>query len=143
MKTALLTMAIALMAFIPQGFAMDGTMNKEMAEKSATPVTAIAFHSDNCGSCKILGPRMKEAMKAVNTDKVNVIKFDFTNKETIAATKTLASEKGVDNVLQQYGAKTGFVILLDKDGNEVDKLKVDDNTADIATKIVKAIVGQS
>jgi len=86
---------------------------------------------------------MMKAMQAVNTDKVDVVKFDFSSKDTIAATKILATEKGVDAVLQSYGVKTGFVVLLDKNGQEVDKLKVDDNAADIAAKITKAIVNQS
>jgi thiol-disulfide isomerase/thioredoxin len=143
MKTSLLTLAFAFMAFIPTVFAMDGAMHKDKAMAKNTVVTAVAFHSDNCGSCKILGPRMKEAMQVINTDKVDVVKFDFTNKNTIAAAKALAKEKGINTVLQKYGAKTGFVVLLNAKGEEVAKLKVDDNTADIAAKLAKAIVEAS
>jgi len=140
MKSLLLTLALALVAFVPQSFAMDDTMHNKM---EAAPVKAVVFYSDTCSSCKILGPQMMKAMQAVNTDKVDVVKFDFSSKDTIAATKILATEKGVDAVLQSYGVKTGFVVLLDKNGQEVDKLKVDDNAADIAAKITKAIVNQS
>lgn len=142
MKT-LLTLAFALIAFIPQTFAMDGAMHKDEAMHDSAAVKAVVFYSDNCGSCKILEPRMIEAMKAINADKVDVVKFDFSTKETISATKAMATEKGVDAVLQKYGAKTGFVVLLDKEGNEVNKLKVDDDAADIAAKVVKAIVEAS
>jgi thiol-disulfide isomerase/thioredoxin len=143
MKTSLLTLAFAFMAFIPTVFAMDGAAHKDMAMEKTAKITAVAFHSDSCGSCKILGPRMKEAMKAVNADKINLVKFDFSNAKTTAATKTLAAEKGVDSVLQQYGAKTGFIVLLNNHGKEVGKLKVDDTSADIAAKIAKAIVEAS
>lgn len=141
MKT-ILTFALAIMAFAPTVFAMEHGHSHDKMEEAA-PVTAVVFYAVNCGSCKILEPRMMEAMKAINTNKINVVKFDFSSKETIAATKTLATEKGVDAVLQQYGAKTGFVVLLDKDGNEVNKLKVDDDASDIAAKVVKAIVEAS
>jgi thiol-disulfide isomerase/thioredoxin len=142
MKT-LFTLAVAIMAFVPTVFAMDKSMHEDKMMDKTAPVKAIVFYSVNCGSCKILEPRMEEAMKAINTDKVEVVNFDFSSKETIAATKTLAAKKGVDAVLQEYGAKTGFVVILDKNGNEVNKLKVDDTSADIAAKVVKAIVEAS
>lgn len=138
MKT-LLTLAVAIMAFVPTAFAMD--KNETMKEQVA--VKAVVFYATNCGSCKILEPRMEEAMAAINANKIDVVKFDFSSKETIEATKALANEKNVNDTLQQYGAKTGFVVLLDQDGNEVNKLKVDDSSADIAAKIVKAIVEAS
>ena len=139
MKTTLLTMAFALLAFIPQVFAMDGTVE---ATKEA-PIKAVVFYSDSCGSCKILEPNMMKAMGAINTDKIDVVKFDFSNKDKIAATRTLAADKGVEATLQQYGAKTGFVILLNDKGEEVGKLKVDDDAAAIAAKVTAAIIAAS
>ncbi len=139
MKT-LLTLAFAVLAFIPQTFAMD---NHEMAEKADPAVKAVVFYAVNCGSCKILEPRIEEAMKAINMNTVDVIKFDFSNKEAIESTKQLAASKNVEAVLNQYGAKTGFVVLIDQNGNEINKLKVDDDTAEIASKIVKAVVEAS
>lgn len=139
MKTTLLTLAFAMLAFIPQVFAMD-----DAAEATqAAPITAVVFYSDSCGSCKILEPNMMKAMTAINTAKIDVVKFDFSNKDTITATKALAVEKGVDATLQQYGAKTGFVILLNDKGVEVGKLGVDDNAAAIAAKLTAAIIAAS
>ena len=140
MKT-LLTMAFALLAFIPQTFAMDGAMHKDAME--APKAKAVMFYSDSCGSCKILDPKMTEAMSAINTDMIDVVKFDFSSKDTIEATKALATEKGVDSVLQSYGAKTGFVVLLDSEGNEVGTLKKDHSAAEIAAKVAEAIIGKS
>lgn len=135
---SLLTLAFVALAGIPQAAkAMEG-------DHMASPaVKAVAFHSDNCGSCKILGPKMKEAMGAINKDKIDVVKFDFTDSNTIAETKKLAASKGVSNLLEQYGAKTGFVVLLDANGKEINKLKVDDSTADIAAKLARAIASAS
>ncbi len=142
MKLTILTLALVVLAGIPQiAKAMD--THAQSGEMSKPVVTAVAFHSDNCGSCKILGPKMMKAMGAINKDKISVVKFNFTDKETIAATKTLAASKGVNDVLQQYGAKTGFVVLLNAEGEEVDKLTVNDSTADIAAKMAKAIASAS
>lgn len=137
MKTILM-LAFTILAFMPQGHA------KEENKDIKTPaVKAVVFYAANCGSCKILEPRMEQAMKAINMDTVEVVKFDFSSKETIAATRELAVEQNVNDVLMNYGAKTGFVVLLDQDGNEVNKLTVNDEAADIASKIVKAVVEAS
>lgn len=139
MKFTLFTMAFALFAMLPFSAQADETTTSEVMPV----IKAVAFHSDNCGSCKILGPRIMKAKEAINPDKLSVVKFDFTNSETIEATKTLATQKGVNHVLQKYGAKTGFVILVNNAGEEVDTLKVDDNTADIAAKLATAIANAS
>jgi len=138
MKLTLMTLVAAFMAFVPFANAMD---KHSMSDKA--PITAVVFFAENCGSCKILDPRMKEALTIINEDKVDVVKFDFSNKEAIEATKALASKKGLDATLQKYGARTGFVILVDHNGEEIDRLKVDHDTSEIAVKMAKAIAKAS
>lgn len=143
MKT-LLTLAFAVLAFLPQSFAMDhGNHAHDKMKTETHKAKAVVFYADNCGACKILDPKMKEAMKAINMDMIDVIKFDFSNSEAIEATKALAKEKSVDNVLQSYGAKTGFVVLLDASGVEVGTLKVDHSISEIAGKLASTIIGNS
>lgn len=147
MKFSLFAAIFALLAATPlmAQTMEDGTAHQPQTEEvqMAAPIRAVAFHSDTCGSCKILGPRMMKAVEIINKDKLDIIKFDFTNKETIEKTKILASDNNVDTILQKYGAKTGFVILINSKGNIVDTLKVDDDTASIASKIVTAIANAS
>lgn len=147
MKFSLFAVIFALLTAFPL---MAQAIENESAQKPQTeevqmsaPIRAIAFHSDTCGSCKILGPRMMKAMTIINKDKLDVIKFDFTNKESIEKTKILATTKNVDTILQKYGARTGFVVLINSKGDIVDTLKVDDNTAAIASKMVTAIANAS
>ena len=127
---------------------------QEKAEKVMAPaaavqniqtgkIKAVAFHSDNCGSCKILGPRMQQAMSIINSKRVQVVKFDFTNKQSTAETQELAAEKNVSHVLEKHGAKSGFVIILNDQGEEVDIVKVDHDTGDIASKLAVAIADAS
>jgi thiol-disulfide isomerase/thioredoxin len=137
---SLLTLAFALLAFMPQSHATD---EAAMEEKPVPVVKAVSFHSDSCGACKVLRPKMMKAMGAVNMDKIDVIKFDFTNKETIEATKALAAEKGLTDLLQKYGAKTGFVVLVDARGKQVETIKFDDDPEDIAEDLVELILDAS
>ena len=139
MKLSILTLAFVILATLPQAFAMEHTT--KTAHNPA--VTAVMFFSTHCGSCKILDPRMKEALATVEEGKIDVVTFDFTNKDKIAATKTLAAEKGLDSVLQKFGARTGFVALVDKEGNVTDKINVSDDTAEIIAKLNKAIASAS
>lgn len=139
MKLSFLALALVILAGIPH--IAKATDTKSTATKST--ITAVSFHSDTCGSCKILDPKIKDAMNAINKDKIDMVKLDFTNKDTIEQSKALANEKGLNDILQQYGSRTGFIVLVNAEGKEVDKLKVDDSTADIAAKVAKAIASAS
>lgn len=136
MKLSILTLAFAILAFIPLSQAMD-------KKASMANIKAVVFFSETCSSCKILEPRLTEAMNVINPDKLQIVKFDFTDKKKIMATKELAEKQNVNDILQKYGARTGFVSLVNKDGQEVDLINVDDNTADIAAKLAKAIASAS
>jgi thiol-disulfide isomerase/thioredoxin len=142
MKSLLTIMALAIFAIMPAALADNHAMKKAMdkmdamdAVEAPAQVNAVVFYSDTCGSCKILEPKMMEAMGVINMERVNVVKLDFSNEASIEASKKLAMENGVGSTLEAYGAKTGFVVLVDSDGNEVAKLTKADSAADIAAKV--------
>lgn len=142
MKLSILTLAFVILAILPQAFAMEhGTDKSVVAHEPA--VTAVMFFSTSCASCKILDPRMKEALNGIEADKIDIVVFDFTNKNTIAATKALATEKGLESVLNEFGARTGFIALVDAENHITDRIGVDDNTLDIIVKLNKAIASAS
>lgn len=148
MKTLIMTLAVITMGafatLAPSANAMDKHMDDKkamMAEKA--PVTAVMFFSENCGSCKIIDPRLEEASAAFNNEKLAIVKLDFTNDATKAATKELAAAKNLTATLEEYGPKTGFALLVNAQGEVVDQIKVDHDTSDIAAKIAKAIVQAS
>lgn len=122
------------------------TMAKEhvIEKKIDVPaIRAVAFHSDSCGSCKIIGPRMMEALAIINPAKVSIVKFDLTNEQSISETRKLAEKANVANILEQYGTKTGFVVLVNSAGEVVDTIKVDHDAAEMASKIAMAIAKAS
>lgn len=147
MKLSTLMAAFALFILLPFGAnAMDkehSSMTEAKTIISEPAIKAVVFYSDTCGSCKILEPRMMKAMGAVNKDKIDVVKFDFSNKASIEATKQLAKDKNIDSILQQYGAKTGFVVLVNNAGEIVDTIKVDNDAVDIASKLTSAVLNAS
>lgn len=144
---SLLTLAFAILAFMPSAKAMDGhemPMKDKMSMEETVPVVkAVVFYSDSCGACKVLKPKMMKAVQAINMGKIDMVKLDFTSKETIEKAKALAEEKNVTPILQKFGAKTGFVTLVNKDGEIVEKLNASDSVEDIAVKLAKSIVEAS
>ncbi len=149
MKYSLLMAAFALLAAFPiiaqagEKDIMSETKStaEDVMEKPA--IQAVVFYSDTCGSCKILEPRMESAMAIINPSKVEAVKFDFSNSTSTEATKILAANKNVSNVLNQYGARTGFVVLVNGQGDVVDTIKVDHDTAEIAAKLATAVANAS
>ena len=158
MKFSLFVMAFALINVLPlTAQAFDDTRmptlkthggeapyEQEAMKKSySTVIKAVAFHSDSCGSCKVIGPRITEALEIINPNKVEMVKFDFTNKQTIEETKSLAIAKDVDPILQKFGARTGWIALVNSSGEVVDKIKVDHDIGEMAAKLAVAIANAS
>lgn len=139
MKFTLMTLTLALMTMMPF------THKAQAMDESATeaPITAILFYADSCGACKILDPKLKEALNAINQNKIDMVKFDFSNRTKIEETKALAIEKNLNSTLQKYGAKTGFVVLVNQDGEIVETLKADDDKGALAGKMATAIAQAS
>lgn len=140
MKSSILTLALAILAVIP--FHAQA-MENDMAAPATPVVKAVFFYADSCGVCKILEPKVTKALSSINPEKLDVIKFDFSNKATINATKELAKEKNINDILQKYGAKTGFVVLVNNNNEIVDTLKVDNEAPEMASKLATAIVNAS
>ena len=82
---------------------------------------AVNFYADWCGSCKILDPKVEEARTGSDLEDIAFYTFDMSDSESIARTKKLAAAESIDPLLQIYGAATGFLVLYDREKNEVVK----------------------
>lgn len=134
MKLTILTLAFVLLAVLPQAMA---------TEEAKSSVKAVMFFSENCGSCKILDPKFKAAMGVVNQDKIKFVKLDFTDNTTSQAALESAKEHNVENIVQQFGSKTGFISIVNNEGEIVGKITKSDSEADIAAKLTKAALKAS
>jgi len=119
MKKLLSIMALAIVSITPQAIADGhGHGDKTAMEKKmeAPATTAVQFHADWCGGCKILGPKMEEVMNGLDAEtkeKFAFVKFDFTDDESKAATKALADEKGISDLYPSGKPPTGAIKLID------------------------------
>lgn len=133
MKTFL---SLAIMAFA----SVMGITGAAQAEEAAAKPKLVAFHSDTCGSCKILGPKVEKALNAVNPNAVEFIKLDFTNEATKTASLNLAQEKGIAAAQKQFGTKTGIAVLVDANGQVVEKFTKSSDDSYIAASMVRVIL---
>lgn len=137
MKTIVLSIVFACMGLI-----LTTPVTPAAHAANSDRPTLIMFYSDYCGNCRILAPKIKEALNDIEPNKLRIIKFDYTSREQIMASKDLAREAGLTELQKKYGAKTGFAVLTNMSGEEIATLNVDDTTESIHEKISAAIAEQ-
>lgn len=91
-------------------------------------IAAVKFHADNCGACKKLDPKISE-LKGKFDEGVVFVQFDFTNDNAKAKTKSMATEQGLNPVLESNKG-TGYIVLYDLKTKKV--LAKLDNTQSVA-----------
>lgn len=136
MLKSLFFMAFALVGLVLPAHSMEPLNNNDK------PTVAV-FYADWCGSCKVLEPKMMEAMSALeNKDALNVVKFDLTDKITKAKSATLAGQQGLTDLYNNFAPKTGFAVLV-KDGKETVRITKSDSVETIKEKLENFIATQS
>ena len=102
-----------------------------MAAKSK--ITAVAFHADWCGSCQKIGPQLEKARGQADLDNMDVlfVKLDLTNATTRHQSALLASAIGLGDFYKENNGKTGFVLLVNENGEHVGKITKEHSSKDI------------
>ena len=130
--------AIAMLGFLAVGAQAD----THAFEKPA--YYAVKFHSDYCGSCKIMAPEIKGAFNegGLNKEDVLYVELDFTDKGTIHQTKLKAAALGIDGYLKKAGSKTGYMVLINPaTQEELARFTKENKADDIAATIKEKIKG--
>lgn len=78
---------------------------------------AVMFYADNCAATKSLAPKINDLQNKLEGEKVKFVKFDLSNKESIAKTQDLANKYGLNKVLASNQG-TGFVVLVNAKNKE-------------------------
>lgn len=112
-----------------------------VAQKAAVAprVIAASFTSAWCSSCRILEPRLAEAMPAFKDAAIEFVEFDFTFGETdeIAAR---AAAHGLTRLYDANKGATGFTVLVDaRSGEIIDTLTMNFTVADIRGALKRAL----
>ncbi|MGB7202650.1 MAG: thioredoxin domain-containing protein [Pyrinomonadaceae bacterium] len=114
-----LTLGLSIVSFAQDTMKKDEMKTDEMSKESMMkddkmmdkrPVV-VAIRADWCPYCKKLEPVMMELMKDYS-EKLNFVVFDITNEKTIAASKQLAKEKGLEEFFDENKDKSAFVAIL-------------------------------
>lgn len=105
----------------------------------APQIIAASFTSAWCAACRILEPRLAEAMPAFRNDAIEFVEFDF----TFGATDDLAARAAAQGLTRLYDANkgaTGFTVLVDaRSGEIVDTLTMNFSVADIKGALKRAL----
>lgn len=98
---------------------------------------AVVFYADWCGTCKAMDPTVKEARASLTDKPVLFVTFDMTDDKTKKQTAMLADALGLEEHYAENAGKTGFILLIDAESNEVvDRITVNDSADAMKRKIV-------
>jgi thiol-disulfide isomerase/thioredoxin len=109
-RSTLLTSVLAL------GLLASGPALGEAGETRANP-TLVKIHADWCGTCTRLAPTW-EALRRRHGEAVDFVVFDVTSDATRSAAAKLAAERGLERILETYGARTGTIAVIGKSGGD-------------------------
>lgn len=103
-------------------------------------VIAVYMYADWCSACQNIKPKMAKAMREFEDDPILFTKMDMTDEFTSHQSKLLATRIGVLDIFEKNEGKTGFVLLVDANTNEIiDKITTDDDEEGIIKKINTAL----
>jgi thiol-disulfide isomerase/thioredoxin len=133
MRINIMIKSLFIMAFAVFGFMAPVSAMEPMTENDK-PTVAV-FYADWCGSCKVLEPKMMEAIGQLESkDALNIVKFDLTDDKTKVESLKLADKNGLGVLYNKNAPKTGFAALV-KDGQEAVRITKTDSVEVIKAKL--------
>lgn len=95
--------------------------SRPTAQDDGPEIIAVKFHADWCGYCKAMGPVFEELQAKYDQQPVLFVVFDQTREFNRRQSRYLADAMGLEDVWNEHGGKTGFVLLIDAETNKVIK----------------------
>ncbi len=140
MKKRGIYVAVAFAAALAAAVAIKGpTPVVAQAAQGAPQLIAASFTSAWCSACRILEPRLAEAMPAFKGEAIEFVEFDFTFGETDALA-ALAASHGLTRLYEANKGATGFTVLVDATSGEiVDTLTMTFTAPDIERAVARAL----
>ena len=97
---------------------VEGEPDGIITSVEKTKTTIVFFYADWCPSCKVVEPRIEDAIQSLDEDKkddLTIVKFDFSNEFTQGESAGLAGQYGLSELYNEYAPGTGFAVLIDED----------------------------
>lgn len=104
-------------------------------------VIGLLFYADWCGSCKILEPKINALKKEFAGEPILFTRVDLSDDFTKEQSKLFANWVGLGDIFHANNAKTGFMLLIQRQDMKVLSKLVKTNTEDeIRAEIRKTLV---
>lgn len=137
-KAALFFSLASILAITSASAAKSGALKS--FDVNEPKVIGALFYADWCSSCKTLDPKLKSVQKSYVNKPVLFTQFDVTNLASQYQANLFAHTIGLEDVLNDIGVKTGFMVLINREsGDVVGKINRDDSPSVIKEKIDAAI----
>ncbi|WP_297737162.1 thioredoxin family protein [uncultured Maricaulis sp.] len=121
MRISLILIATLAVFMAPNFFraSWEGTAEAEIAEAESEPrLVAAMFRSSWCSACRVIEPRIEDVRAEYEDAAIDWVKFDFTlgRRDHLAE---LAEAEGLSTIYSDAAGSTGFMLLIDRDTNQV------------------------
>jgi thiol-disulfide isomerase/thioredoxin len=131
MKLLFSTLLLALLAS-----GVYSLTSPKQVQTEEIDVIAVYMYADWCSACQNIKPKMAKAEREFENEPILFTKMDMTDDFTAHQSKLLASRIGVLDIFEKNEGKTGFVLLVDANTNEIlDRITTDDDKDGIVKKI--------
>ncbi len=121
MRISLILIAALAVFMAPNFFrsGWDGAAEAEIAEMTDEPrLVAAMFRSSWCSACRVIEPRIEDVRAEYEDAAIDWVKFDFTLGRR-GGLRELAEAEGLLAIYDDAAGSTGFMLLIDRDTNQV------------------------
>lgn len=101
------------------GAALSHGVSEGARDARDAKLIAVKFHADWCGKCKSLEKPLAELRTLAAEDAVLFLTVDLTDPKNTRQAEYLLSAIGAAGLWEEYGRKTGFVLVLDAGNKKV------------------------
>lgn len=102
-------------------------------------IIAVKFHADWCGSCKAMGTAFTDLENKLDGQPVLFVELDLTNRTTARQASYMINALGAPEIWNEFGGKTGFILLLDENRSVVGKLDSKMTFKEMVAEIERAL----
>lgn len=121
MRISLLIIGLMAVFMAPNFFraSWDGAADAEMTEQAGEPrLVAALFRSSWCSACRVIEPRIDDVREEYEAAAIDWVKFDFTLGRR-GGLREMAETEGLLPIYDEAAGSTGFMLLIDRDTNQV------------------------
>ncbi|MEM1055393.1 MAG: thioredoxin domain-containing protein [Bacteroidota bacterium] len=142
-RRAILTALVAIGALMPlTAFTpfMAQAVQPKAQTAEQTEVLALVFAADWCSACKVLDPKLRAAQASLEDLPVTFVTLDQTDADARRQAAASAREGGYTEVYSAHEGKTGFVLLVHAQTQEVlGRITSSDSESEIRRKVRRAV----